>query len=583
MLDINRIKQDKQGVEEALAKKGCVVDLAPVIAWDNERKAAISSVEGLKARRNKVSAEIPKLKKEGKPVEHIFKEMREIGDEIADRDADINALVERIADFLSRLPNLPDSDLLPGEKENNEVIRVVGEKPEFSFPLKNHVDLCTSLGLIDYERGVKLSGNGFWIYRGDGARLEWALLNYFVEEHLKDGYEFILPPHQLGYACGYGAGQFPKFSDEVYWLDVDEDRHRNRFMLPTAETALVNMYAGEIIEESKLPMKFFAYTPCYRKEAGSARAEERGMIRGHQFNKVEMVQYAHPDHSMEAFNELVDKAARLVEGLGLHFRVSKLAAGDCSASMARTYDVELWIPSMGIYKECSSVSNANDYQARRNKQTRLCAHFERERARDQQAHPRHRGAVPERGRHRHRARSPAQMDGRAGISRQVNTPARAGKGGNMREELKKYADEAYEIVETAANEIGSRLPGSEGERKFAHHMAGKLRDIGIEPVEEKFLVSPRASIGGIPYAGWAGIVAAVLMLFPSSIGIGFHGLAFFICLGTLIWLVCSVFLYKTWFDFAFKQEPSQNVYGELLPADGKYDYTIMVSGHTDTA
>jgi len=366
MLDINRIKQDKQGVEEALAKKGCVVDLAPVIAWDNERKAAISSVEGLKARRNKVSAEIPKLKKEGKPVEHIFKEMREIGDEIADRDADINALVERIADFLSRLPNLPDPDLLPGEKENNEVIRVVGEKPEFSFPLKNHVDLCTSLGLIDYERGVKLSGNGFWIYRGDGARLEWALLNYFVEEHLKDGYEFILPPHQLGYTCGYGAGQFPKFSDEVYWLDVDEDRHRNRFMLPTAETALVNMYAGEIIEESKLPMKFFAYTPCYRKEAGSARAEERGMIRGHQFNKVEMVQYAHPDHSMEAFNELVDKAARLVEGLGLHFRVSKLAAGDCSASMARTYDVELWIPSMGIYKECSSVSNANDYQARRN-------------------------------------------------------------------------------------------------------------------------------------------------------------------------------------------------------------------------
>jgi len=153
----------------------------------------------------------------------------------------------------------------------------------------------------------------------------------------------------------------------------------------------------------------------------------------------------------------------------------------------------------------------------------------------------------------------------------------------MREELKKYADEAYEIVETAANEIGSRLPGSEGERKFAHHMAGKLRDIGIEPVEEKFLVSPRASIGGIPYAGWAGIVAAVLMLFPSRIGIGFHGLAFFICLGTLIWLVCSVFLYKTWFDFAFKQEPSQNVYGELLPADGKYDYTIMVSGHTDTS
>ena len=366
MLDINRIKEDPAKAAELLARKGCEADFAQVLAWDSERKAAISSVEQLKARRNKVSAEIPKLKKEGKPVEHIFKEMREIGDEIADRDADINALVERINDFLSRLPNFPDEDLLPGEKENNQMVRVVGEKPEFSFPIKNHVDLCTSLGLIDYERGVKLGGNGFWIYRGIGAQLEWALLNYFIEEHLKDGYEFILPPHQLNYACGYGAGQFPKFSDEVYWLDLDEDRHRNRFMLPTAETALVNMYAGEIIDESKLPMKFFAYTPCYRKEAGSARAEERGMIRGHQFNKVEMVQYAHPDHSAEAFEELVDKAAKLVEGLGLHFRVSKLAAGDCSASMARTYDVELWIPSMGIYKECSSVSNANDYQARRN-------------------------------------------------------------------------------------------------------------------------------------------------------------------------------------------------------------------------
>ena len=306
MLDINKIKENPEKIAAALAKKGCDTDLSPVIAWDNERKAAISGVEQLKARRNKVSAEIPKLKKEGKPVEHIFKEMREIGDEIADRDADINALVERITDFLSRLPNLPDDDLLPGEKENNQVVRIVGEKPEFSFPVKNHVDLCTSLGLIDYERGVKLGGNGFWIYRGLGAQLEWALLNYFVEEHLKDGYEFILPPHQLNYDCGYGAGQFPKFSDEVYWLDLDEDRHRNRFMLPTAETALVNMYAGEIIDESKLPMKFFAYTPCYRKEAGSYRAEERGMIRGHQFNKVEMVQYTTPETSRAAFEELVN-------------------------------------------------------------------------------------------------------------------------------------------------------------------------------------------------------------------------------------------------------------------------------------
>ncbi len=366
MLDLIRIRSNPQAVTDALAKKGYKADFSKIIEWDDQRKATITEIERLKAQKNKVSAQIPVLKKAGQPVQPIFDEMRKLGEEIAAGDAKINELIENINGALAGMPNIPDDDLLPGEKENNQVIRVVGEKPQFDFPLKNHVDICTQLGLIDYERGVKLSGNGFWIYRGMGARLEWALLNYFIDEHLADGYEFILPPYQLGYNCGFGAGQFPKFSDEVYWLDVDEDRKRNRFMLPTAETALVNMYAGEIIDESKLPMKFFAYSPCFRKEAGSARTEERGMIRGHQFNKIEMVQYAHPAHSMEAFEELVEKAARLVEKLGLHFRISKLAAGDCSASMARTYDVELWIPSMGIYKECSSVSNANDYQARRN-------------------------------------------------------------------------------------------------------------------------------------------------------------------------------------------------------------------------
>lgn len=366
MLDLIRIRNNPQAVADALAKKGFKADFDEVIAWDDMRKALITDVEQLKAQKNKVSAQIPVLKKAGQSVEPIFEEMRKLGDEIAASDAKIAELIANINDTLACMPNIPDDDLLAGEKENNQVVKTGGKKPEFDFTPKNHVDLCTDLGLVDYERGVKLSGNGFWIYRGVGSRLEWALLNYFVDEHLQDGYEFILPPYQLGYNCGFGAGQFPKFSDEVYWLDCDEDKKRNRFMLPTAETALVNMYAGEIIDESRLPMKFFAYSPCFRKEAGSARTEERGMIRGHQFNKIEMVQYAHPDRSMEAFEELVEKAARLVEKLGLHYRVSKLAAGDCSASMARTYDVELWIPSMGIYKECSSVSNANDYQARRN-------------------------------------------------------------------------------------------------------------------------------------------------------------------------------------------------------------------------
>ena len=365
MIDLNLIRNDRKYVEAALAKKGAVVDLKEVVDADAERKALKQRAEEMKAERNRVSASIPKLKKAGEPVEAVFEEMRKLGDKIADTDTQIAELDEKINDILYALPNLPDDDLTQGGKENNAVIKVVGIKPEFDFTPLNHVELCTGLGLIDYERGAKLSGGGFWIYRGMGARLEWALLNYFIDTHLKDGYEFILPPHQLGYAAGFGAGQFPKFTDEVYWLE-GEDRKKNRFMLPTAETALVNMYAGEIMDESMLPLKLFAYTPCYRKEAGSYRSEERGMIRGHQFNKVEMVQYAHPKHSGEAFEELVNKAAALVEGLGLHFRISKLAAGDCSASMARTYDIEVWIPSMGIYKEVSSVSNANDYQARRN-------------------------------------------------------------------------------------------------------------------------------------------------------------------------------------------------------------------------
>lgn len=365
MVDLNLIRNDRKYVEAALAKKGAVVDLKEVVDADAERKALKQRAEEMKAERNRVSASIPKLKKAGEPVEAVFEEMRKLGDKIADTDTQIAELDEKINDILYALPNLPDDDLTQGGKENNAVIKVVGIKPEFDFTPLNHVELCTGLGLIDYERGAKLSGGGFWIYRGMGARLEWALLNYFIDTHLKDGYEFILPPHQLGYAAGFGAGQFPKFTDEVYWLE-GEDRKKNRFMLPTAETALVNMYAGEIMDESMLPLKLFAYTPCYRKEAGSYRSEERGMIRGHQFNKVEMVQYAHPKHSGEAFEELVNKAAALVEGLGLHFRISKLAAGDCSASMARTYDIEVWIPSMGIYKEVSSVSNANDYQARRN-------------------------------------------------------------------------------------------------------------------------------------------------------------------------------------------------------------------------
>ena len=368
MIDIKLILTETEKVKAMLAKKGCDADLGKIIELDGKRRELIMKGDELKSERNKASASVPVLKKEGKDVSKIIARTKAIGAEIAELDKSIADTESELNSLVAVLPNLPDDDVVAGGKENNAVVRVWGEKPEFGFKPLDHVALCTRHGLIDYERGTKLSGSGHWIYRGMGARLEWALLNFFVSEHLNDGYEFIMPPLALGYNCGYGSGQFPKFRDEVYWVEDPDatDRTRMKFMLPTAETALVNLYSGELLKESELPKKLFAYTPCFRKEAGSYRSEERGMIRGHQFNKVEMVQITTPEQSKAAFEELVGKACSLVEKLGLHFRLSKLAAGDCSASMARTYDIEVWIPSMGIYKEVSSVSNANDYQARRN-------------------------------------------------------------------------------------------------------------------------------------------------------------------------------------------------------------------------
>ncbi len=291
--------------------------------------------------------------------------MKAIGEEIKSGDEQLAVLEAAQQAFLEGLPNLPADDVAAGGKENNQEVLTGNQKPSFAFAPQHHVDLCEKLGLIDYRRGAMLGGNGFWVYRNLGARLEWALLNYFMEEHLADGYEMILPPHILNWQCGYTAGQFPKFKDDVFQLRRDDSDQFTHFILPTAETALVNLHRDEILDEAALPFKYFAYTPCYRKEAGSYRAEERGMIRGHQFNKIEMFQYALPGQADGALQELVDKAARLVHKLSLHYRVSKLAAGDCSAAMRKTYDIEVWIPSMDDYKEVSSASDAGDYQARR--------------------------------------------------------------------------------------------------------------------------------------------------------------------------------------------------------------------------
>ncbi len=367
MLDIRLLRENPESVKQRLLNKGadCGETVDRILVLDVQRREWIGQAEKLKAEQNRVSKQIPVLKKQGQDVSAIFAQMKELSEQVKQADAKVKESEEEYRMLMLSLPNLPDPDLKPGGKENNEPLRYFGEPHQFDFTPKNHVELCTDLGLIDYERGVKLGGNGFWIYKGMGARLEWALLNYFIDTHLSDGYEFILPPHMLEYECGLTAGQFPKFADEVYKIANPTDEGRVHYMLPTAEAALASYYRNEILAESDLPKKMFAYTPCFRREAGSYRSDERGMVRGHQFNKVEMFQFTLPEQSDEAFEELVTKAEALVRGLGFHFRTVKLAAADCSASMARTYDIEINIPSMNGYKEVSSVSNARDYQARR--------------------------------------------------------------------------------------------------------------------------------------------------------------------------------------------------------------------------
>lgn len=365
MLDINLIRTKPDWVKEQLLKRTASVDFTQVLELDNKKRKVQTQNETLRGKRNSVTAEIAKLKKAGGNADSLIAEMKTIGDKIAAGDKKLAKLEEEIFTALAALPNIPAAEVIAGGKENNKVARSFGKKSVFGFKPKDHVELCTSLGLIDYERGAKISGAKSWVYTGTGALLEWALLNYFVDFHVQNGYTFIMPPHLLNYESGYCAGQFPKFADDVFITNFDADIKKSKFLLPTAETALINMHRGEIMPAEQLPVKYAGYSPCYRKEAGSYRTDERGMIRGYQFNKIEMFIFAKAENSPAMFNELVRNAEKLVEGLGLHYQTVALAAGDCSAAMAKTYDIEVYIPSMNGYKEVSSVSNAHDYQSRR--------------------------------------------------------------------------------------------------------------------------------------------------------------------------------------------------------------------------
>ncbi|MDD2354016.1 MAG: serine--tRNA ligase [Patescibacteria group bacterium] len=353
MLDINLIKNDLESVKTGLAKRGDIshFDFEKIISLDDKRRELIALSEELKAKKNKQS--------KVKPTLEIINEMKALGVKIKEQEEELAKIDEELNTKMLELPNIPAPDVLAGGKENNEVIYTYGKKPVFNFTPKDHVELATSLNLIDYERAVKMSGSGFWCYTGNGALLEWALLSYFVDFHTNNGYSFLIPPFLLTEKSAYISGHLPKFRDDLFW-------NQDKLCLnPTSEMMLGNYHREETLDNNKLPLKYFAYSPCFRREAGSYRQEERGMIRGHQFNKMEMFIFSKPESSWEMFAEMTNNAKKLMEGLGLHFQVSKLAAGDCSAAMAKTYDIEVYIPSMEIYKEVSSVSNALDYQARR--------------------------------------------------------------------------------------------------------------------------------------------------------------------------------------------------------------------------
>ena len=361
MLDIKRIVEQKEEVQKGLLKRMNPEDinLDEIVSLYEERKKLQTEFDSAKSEQNSFNEKMSKIDKKGDEFKKLLEELKKKSEEVKGIEEKLRNTETELKSKVEVLPNVPDEDVVAGGKEKNEVVKEVGKKPEFSFAIRDHVQLGTDLDIFDFERASKISGNNFSMYKGLGAQLEWALINYFISEHLKAGYEMIIPPNLVVRESAYAAGQLPKFEDDVFWVQD------GLCLIPTAETVLTNMYRGEVLDEKDLPKKFFAYTPCYRREAGSYRANEKGLIRMHQFNKVEMYQFVKPEDANQAMDELLDRAEELVVGLGMHYRVVKLAAGDCSAGMAKTYDVEVYIPSIDKYYEVSSISNARDYQARR--------------------------------------------------------------------------------------------------------------------------------------------------------------------------------------------------------------------------
>ena len=373
MLDIKLIREKPDFVRQRLATRGTGDDarIDELLKFDEQRRKILTEVETLKAQRNRLSKEIGALmgQKKNAEAETKKKETRELGDRITALDKQAVEAEAALNQLMLCLPNLPHESVKTGKSaEDNPVVRVQGEKPLFAFKPKSHIELCESLKLVDFARATKLSGSGFILYTHWGARLERALIQFLLDLHVQEhGYTEVSPPFVVGPQCLEGVGQFPKFKDQYYGVAEGDDKEKlgKLYLVPTAETPVANIHREEILAEKQLPVRYCAYTPCFRGEAGAAGLGTRGMIRVHQFDKVELIKITKPENSYDELEKMVANAERVLQLLGLHYRVLMLCTGDMGFASATTYDIEVWAPGQGSYLEVSSCSNCEDFQARR--------------------------------------------------------------------------------------------------------------------------------------------------------------------------------------------------------------------------
>lgn len=362
MLDIRRIRLNSEEVVNALNKRKGKFPIEKVLELDEDRRRLLMEVEEMKAEQNKASKDIPRLKKEGKDVAEVFNKMKILSDKVKELDIKVKGLDDELRETLLQIPNTPHESVVEGSSDADNVeVRKWGEPKEFAFQPKPHWDLGADLNILDFERASKITGARFTIFKGLGSKLERALINFMLELHTEQhGYEEFSTPFMVNRDSMIGTGQLPKFEDDMFHLPG-----KDYFLVPTAEVPLTNLLRDEIIEEKQLPIYYTAYTPCFRQEAGSAGRDTRGLIRNHQFDKVELVKFAHPDNSYNELEQLTLNAEEVLKQLGLPYRTVMLSTGDLGFSSAKTYDLEVWMPSYGRYVEISSCSNFEGYQARR--------------------------------------------------------------------------------------------------------------------------------------------------------------------------------------------------------------------------